>query len=51
MIVWLLGIAVFQAGTLWWPSWGSALPSLAFTLLAAGVLRWREKRAQEAAVV
>ena len=45
MIVWLLGIAVFQAGTLWWPSWGSALPSLAFTLLAAGVLRWREKRA------
>ena len=43
-IVWLLGIVVFQAGTAWWPNWGSALPSLAFTLLTAGVLRWREAR-------
>lgn len=45
MIVWLLGIAVFQLGTVWWPAWGSALPSLCFTLLAAGALRWRETRA------
>ena len=42
MAVWLLGIGVFQLGTVWWPNWGSALPSLAFTLLAAGLLRWRE---------
>ncbi|CUA97765.1 purine-cytosine permease family protein [Thiomonas bhubaneswarensis] len=44
MAVWLLGIGVFQLGTVWWPSWGSALPSLAFTLFAAGLLRWREAR-------
>ena len=44
MLTWLLGIAVFQAGTVWWPNWGSALPSLAFTLLVAGLLRWREAR-------
>ncbi len=49
MSVWLLGIGVFQLGTVWWPNWGSALPSLAFTLLAAGVLRWREARAIETA--
>ena len=48
MSVWLLGIGVFQLGTVWWPNWGSALPSLAFTLLAAGVLRWREARAPAA---
>jgi NCS1 family nucleobase:cation symporter-1 len=49
MSVWLLGIGVFQLGTVWWPNWGSALPSLAFTLLAAGALRWREARAPAAA--
>ena len=48
MAVWLAGIGVFQLGTVWWPSWGSALPSLAFTLLAAGLLRWRESRSSAA---
>ncbi|MEP6558583.1 MAG: allantoin permease, partial [Burkholderiales bacterium] len=37
--VWLLGIATFHAGTQWWPSWGSALPSLALTLLLGSLLR------------
>ena len=37
--VWLLGIATFHAGALWWPDWGSALPSLALTLLLGTLLR------------
>ena len=37
--VWLLGIATFHAGAHWWPAWGSALPSLALTLLLGSLLR------------
>jgi NCS1 family nucleobase:cation symporter-1 len=37
--VWLLGIATFHAGAQWWPAWGSALPSLALTLLLGSLLR------------
>ena len=38
-LVWLLGIATFHAGAQWWPAWGSALPSLALTLLLGSLLR------------
>jgi NCS1 family nucleobase:cation symporter-1 len=38
-LVWLLGIACFHAGSTLWPAWGSALPSLALTLLLGGLLR------------
>ncbi|MEO6030942.1 MAG: cytosine permease [Burkholderiaceae bacterium] len=38
-LVWLLGVATFHAGALLWPAWGSALPSLALTLLLGGLLR------------
>ena len=38
-LVWLLGIACFHAGSVLWPAWGSALPSLALTLVLGGVLR------------
>lgn len=38
-LVWLLGIATFHAGAQWWPDWGSALPSLALTLLLGTLLR------------
>lgn len=37
--VWILGIAVFHAGAQWWPAWGSALPSLALTLVLGSLLR------------
>ena len=43
-LVWLLGIATFHAGALLWPAWGSALPSLALTLLLGGLLRARAAR-------
>jgi len=39
--VWLLGIACFHAGGVLWPAWGSALPSLALTLVLGAVLRAR----------
>ena len=38
-LLWLLGIATFHAGALLWPAWGSALPSLALTLLLGTLLR------------
>ena len=38
-LVWLLGIACFHVGAVLWPTWGSALPSLALTLLLGAVLR------------
>ena len=38
-LLWLLGVATFHAGTQWWPSWGSALPSLALTLVLGSLLR------------
>ena len=38
-VLWLLGIATFHAGAQWWPAWGSALPSLALTLLLGSLLR------------
>ncbi len=38
-LVWVLGIAVFHAGAWLWPAWGSALPSLAFTLLLGSLAR------------
>ena len=41
-LLWLAGIAVFHLGTRLWPEWGSALPSLAFTLLLGTLLRRRE---------
>lgn len=41
-LLWIAGIAVFHLGTKFWPAWGSALPSLAFTLLLGTVLRRRE---------
>ena len=37
--LWLLGIFVFHAGAQWWPTWGSALPSLALTLGLGALLR------------
>ncbi len=40
-LVWLLGIACFHAGARWWPAWGSALPSLALTLLLGSLMRKR----------
>ncbi len=46
-IVWLLGIAVFHAGARWWPAWGSALPSLALTLLLGSLLRSVGQRVPE----
>jgi NCS1 family nucleobase:cation symporter-1 len=42
-LVWLLGIACFHAGARWWPQFGSALPSLALTLVLGGALRWRAR--------
>lgn len=44
MLTWLAGIGVFQAAAAWTPQWGAALPSLAFTLIVAAGLRWREIR-------
>jgi NCS1 family nucleobase:cation symporter-1 len=38
-LVWLLGIGTFHAGAQLWPAWGSALPSLALTLLLGTVVR------------
>lgn len=43
-LLWIAGIAVFHLGAAWWPQWGSALPSLAFTLLVGSALRRREAR-------
>ena len=38
-LVWLLGIACFHAVAQWRPEWGSALPSLALTLLLGSLVR------------
>lgn len=38
-IVWLLGIATFHLGAQLWPDFGSALPSLALTLVLGTALR------------
>ena len=37
--VWVAGIACFHLGAVLWPAWGSALPALAFTLLAGLAVR------------
>jgi len=47
-LVWIAGIACFHLGSRYWPQWGSALPALAFTLLATGVLRLRATAAAPA---
>ena len=41
-LLWLAGIAVFHLGAKFWPEWGSALPSLAFTFALGTLLRQRE---------
>ena len=38
-LVWVAGIACFHLGARFWPEWGSALPALAFTLVAGGAIR------------
>ena len=43
-IVWVAGIVCFHLGTQWWPAWGSALPTLAFTLAAGGLVRLLDGR-------
>ena len=47
-LVWIAGIACFHLGSRYWPQWGSALPALAFTLLATGLLRLRATAAAPA---
>lgn len=37
--IWLLGIAAFHVCPIWWPQVGSALPSLAITLLLGSAYR------------
>lgn len=42
--VWLVGVAVFHAAPVWFPGWGSALPSLVVSLgLGAVLSRVRER--------
>ncbi|MEY4751718.1 MAG: hypothetical protein RIQ60_3932 [Pseudomonadota bacterium] len=48
-LLWLLGIACFHAGARWWPEFGSALPSLALTLVLGAALRRRARSAAAAA--
>lgn len=38
-LIWIAGIFVFHLGAQWWPQWGSALPSLAFSILAGSLYR------------
>ncbi len=43
-LVWVLGIACFHTGAALWPQWGSALPSLALTLVLGTLLRLNANR-------
>lgn len=38
-LLWIAGIVCFQLGSVYWPEWGSALPSLALTLAGGALLR------------
>ncbi len=40
-LTWLAGIACFHLGARFWPEWGSALPSLLFTLIVGTLVRDR----------
>lgn len=44
--LWIAGIAVYHGCTAWAPQWGSALPSLAFTFIAAWLSRPRAAAGQ-----
>lgn len=43
--LWILGIAVFHGFPVWFPGWGSTIPSLLVTLPLARLTRSRETRA------
>lgn len=44
VLIWLLGIAAFHAAPRWVPELGSALPSLALTLLLGTLYRFSQRR-------
>lgn len=46
-VVWVAGIACFHLCAQLWPEWGSALPTLAFTLVAGGAVRLLDGRGGE----
>ncbi|WHZ10824.1 MAG: putative hydroxymethylpyrimidine transporter CytX [Burkholderiaceae bacterium] len=43
-LLWIAGIVCFQLGSVYWPEWGSALPSLALTLVGGALLRLLPQR-------
>ena len=47
-LVWVAGIACFHLGGQLWPAWGSALPTLAFTLIAGLLVRQFEPAGEPA---